>query len=257
MRADMKYILGDRRGSRLAGPRKGKRFSPAEFRKFDWDFDDAPFVAGYVGQALERSLIGRRRWGRGYADKPIARYLSSQVGRLWNDVLSDIREALRKAEIVEAHWPDIVTHHVAVDVVRLDGDLRWSNWRGTYLALSDEYAPPLYVDPDSRRLCRNTSIETRRMRQKRLAAEAARDLASRMRPLSPTKQLHRLSDGNWWEVTLGDARTSDVSNWATADVVLRAGMSNLPRKMLYGRPGVFATSKRQLSAKEMKRHGLI
>ena len=60
MRSDMKWVLGDQRGSRFSGPRKGQRFSSAKFRKHDWDIDDTPFAGGLVGHGLEKSLIGVR-----------------------------------------------------------------------------------------------------------------------------------------------------------------------------------------------------
>ncbi len=41
-----------------------------------------------------------------------------------------------------------------------------------------------------------------------------------------------------------------------ADVVHRAGLSSLPGEKLYGRPGIYAAEKRQLSKAEIKRLGL-
>lgn len=257
MRSDMKWILGDHRGSRLAGPWKGKRFSPAEFRKFDWDVDDAPFVAGNVGHALERSLIGgRARTGRGVKWNLMARFLSSRVGRNWNDVLSEIRAELRGTKIAEAHWPHLVTQWVAIRTTGVDGDVVYENWRRQACRLSHESAPKFYVDSGCGRLHRNTFIVTRRMRQKRTAAAQAAELASRMRPLSPTCQLHLLADGNWWEVQLVDLdRSEALHRCRVPDVVLAAGLSQLSRETLYGRPGIFASAKRLLSSREVERYG--
>ena len=256
MRSDMKRLMGDKRGSRLSGPRKGRRFSPAEFRKYDWDVDDAPFVGGLVGHALEMSLIGPRRYHRGYNSKPLARYLSSQVGRPWNDVLSAIRAELRGADVVEAYWPGLLTGIVAVKAAVVDGRVMIESWRGR-VPLSDPHAPKFYVDPRTGRLHRNTSIETTRMRSKRIAAAKSAELSGRMRELSPHRQLHRLADGNWWEVTLTEiARVpGGVNDWMH-DAVLRANLSDYPRETLYGRAGVYATAKRPLSALEIRRYGL-
>jgi hypothetical protein len=258
MRSDMKRILGDHRGSRLAGAWKGKRFSPAEFRKVDWDLDDAAFVAGNVGHALETSLIGvRSRTGRGIKSQLMARFLSGQVGRKWNDVLSEIRAELRDTEIAEAHWPHLVTRWVAIRATVVDGEILCQNWWGQISPLSDEAAPKFYVDPRCGRLHRNTSIITYRMKQRRAAAAKAAELATRMRPLSPTCQLHRLADGNWWEVKLLDwDRVQSRDRPQVKDVVFAAGLSQLSRDVLYGRPWALATAKRLLSSREIKRYGL-
>lgn len=254
MRSDMKYLLGDKRGSRWKGPRKGKRFSKAEFRKYDWDEDDTNFVAGHVGQVLERKLIGTRRWRRGYNHKPLLRYLSSQVGRAWGEVYSDICAALRSSQIAQAHWPYVFKSAVAVDTRLVNGQILVENWSNKLALLSDTHTQ-FYVDPRDGCLRRNTEIETYRMRQKRLAAEQAAELAPRMRALSRTRQLHLLDDGNWWEVTLAEIGWAKVHG-ITDDVVLRAGLSYLPRNQLYGREGVIAIAKRPLSRRDLKRHRL-
>ena len=263
MRSDMKWVLGDHRGSRVSGPRKGQRFSPAEFRKHDWDIDDTQFVAGVVGHGLEQSLIGKRwRAARGYKTKPLERYLARQVGRLWNDVFSEIWAALRQSRIGEAHGRYLLTSLVAIRVRIIDSEILWENWCGRSLSLSDSSAPALYVDPCSGRLHRNTTIETPRTRKKRLAAAKTEELSTRMwQPLrmrrsSPTRQLHLLADGNWWEVILAEQDKQLRLHASPQDVVLSAGLSGLPRETLYGRPGVFAVAKRSLSAKEIRRFGL-
>ncbi len=255
MRSDMKHLLGDMRGSRWKGPRKGKRFPKAEFRKYDWDEDETNFVAGHVGQVLERKLIGTRRWRDGYNQKPLKRYLSSHVGRRWNDVYAGISTQLRGARIAEARWHYLLKSLVAVEARLVDGSIHVANWCGELVPLSDSPRMLFYVDPRDGRLRRNTEIETYRMRQKRLAAEQAAELAPRMRALSRTRQLHLLTDGNWWEITLAEIGWAKVHG-LTDDAVLRAGLSDLPRNKLYGRDGVISTGKRPLSRQELKRHRL-
>lgn len=78
-----------------------------------------------------------------------------------------------------------------------------------------------------------------------------------MRELSPTLQLHRLDDGLWWAVTLHQLHwRRELGIGPDDDVVLRAGLSKLPRAVLYGRPRVVGIGKRQLSSREIERHGL-
>ncbi len=255
MRGDMKWILGDKRGSRIGGPRKGRRFSSAEFRKYDWDIDDAPFVGGRVGRGLEMKLTGGYRNWRGINSKPVERYLSRQVGRLWNDIYSDASAALRRTRIAEAHWSYLLTQYVATQLHVVEDELFWSDWNGGLIPLSHGSARKLYVDPRDGCLHRNTSIETHRMRQKRITARAAQELSSRIRVVSPSRQLHLLGDGSWWEVELQDVKKAKAHG-LTEDVVLRASLSRLRPERLYGRRDVMAVGKRQLSAQDMKRHGL-
>jgi hypothetical protein len=87
-----------------------------------------------------------------------------------------------------------------------------------------------------------------RWRAARLKEEA--DLAKRMRVVDDKTQLH-LFDGAWWEVKLGK-----IALHAYEDVVRRSKLSQLPIEKLYGRPGVYARDKRQLSKAEMKKLGL-
>lgn len=258
MRLDMKWILGDHRGSRISGPRKGQRFSPAEFRKHDWDIDDAPFAAGLIGHGLEAKLIGKRwRAGRGLKFDLMSRYLSSQVGRAWNNVLSDIRAQLRDADIAEAHWPHLVTGWVAIKTDVLNGDIVYTSSYGPQSSLSDERAPKFYVDPSTGHLHRNTFIVTYRMKQKRIAATKAAELATRMRALSLTRQLHLLVDGNWWDITLRELDIAQrLGRRPVLDVVLSGGLSKLPSETLYGRRHVFASTKRPLSNWEIRRYDL-
>jgi hypothetical protein len=254
MRSDMKKILGDQRGSRCTVPWKGKRFSPAEFRKHDWDIDDSQFVGGLVGHGLEKSLVGTRsRSARGFTTKPVKRYLARQVGRPWNDVLSEMRTALRGSEIVEANWLSIMQANVAMRTQLVNGEVLAQNWCGKLLPLA-QISEQFYVDAVSGCLHRNSSIETHRMRQKRLAAAEAAERKSRMRELSPDRQLHLLNDGRWWEISLADTALSHAGQ--LDDVVLRVGLSDLPPLTLYGRRRVFAQTKRVLSKAELKRHAL-
>ncbi len=126
----------------------------------------------------------------------------------------------------------------------------------------------LYVDPITGILRRNkhwTTWQARR-RHLRVAQEAALD--ARMKVISPQKQLHLFGE-TWWEITLAEGppgqRTRITSphvlpGWQTPviepDVIIRAGFSKLPRKELYGRDGVYAAAKRQLSSREMRDLGL-
>ena len=64
-------------------------------------------------------------------------------------------------------------------------------------------------------------------------------------------QAHRFGEG-WWEVKLAKIETPG----SFVDVVRSARLSTLAPDVLYGRCGVYAREKRQLSKAEMKRLGL-
>ena len=87
--------------------------------------------------------------------------------------------------------------------------------------------------------------------------QAERELHARMVPGKDNVQYHLLADGTWWEVTLArhpDVRSVDAV--APIDFVLDAGLASLPPGELYGREGVYAVKKRQLSRRDASRLGL-
>jgi hypothetical protein len=96
-----------------------------------------------------------------------------------------------------------------------------------------------------------------------MQAAAAKHRATRMREISDTVQAHRLDDNCWWEVRLAPIPTRTVkypSRDGTreyrvpdkfTDVVRSARLSTLPAQELYGRDGVYAANKRQLSRREI------
>ncbi|MGQ0531271.1 MAG: hypothetical protein ACT4OF_01095 [Caulobacteraceae bacterium] len=78
--------------------------------------------------------------------------------------------------------------------------------------------------------------------------QLAEELAARMRVINATTQLH-LFERAWWEVKLAKVKPQV----AHVDVVHSARLTKLPAETLYGRYGVYACEKRQLSKAEMKR----
>jgi hypothetical protein len=101
-----------------------------------------------------------------------------------------------------------------------------------------------------------------------MRAAAEKHRAARMRVISDDAQAHKLDDECWWEIRLA-AIPMKVMTYPSAlgprqysirepftDVVLSAKLSQLPVEELYGRDGVFAGSKRQLSRREILDLGL-
>jgi hypothetical protein len=193
---------------------------------------------------------------------PLKRYLESQVGRPWNKVWSEICENLKPTNTVQQHVRDHIPDFVAINTLLKDGEI-WVQHRWSRGPLKDSHVK-LFVDPKSGLLRRNKywrSWNTQK-RQEREAEVA--ELAKRMRVVSHKRQLHLLADGAWWEVTLARAPArmperpaapgvrSYMNQAVEIDVVQDAQLSPLERSDLYGRMGVYAVAKRQLSKKEMR-----
>ncbi len=194
---------------------------------------------------------------------PLKRFLESQAGRPWNKVWSEICENLKPSNTVQQHVRDHIGDFVATKTLLKDGEVwvhhhRWSRepLKGSHVRL--------FVDPKSGLLRKNKHWRSWNAAARARKAEQAKAREARMRVLSPTKQLHLLDDGAWWEVTLAPVPTGveEVKTRhgvrrhsfekAVEDAVLRAGLSALDRAALYGRAGVYAVAKRQLSKKDMR-----
>jgi hypothetical protein len=108
-----------------------------------------------------------------------------------------------------------------------------------------------YVHPRTGLLRKNERFKSWNARQRTARAKAEAELAARMRVLDEKTQLH-LFDGVWWEVKLAKIPAGSLY----ADVVHRAKLSRMAGEKLYGRSGVFACDKRQLSKAEIRRFEL-
>jgi hypothetical protein len=122
----------------------------------------------------------------------------------------------------------------------------------------------LYVHPRTGLLCRNSEDVSWRRRYRERQQIAERERANRWRELSPSHQLHRL-DEQWFIVEIAALPPAPAMVW---DAVRRRritrGTSETRRAMedrytqaLFGRPGVYAASKRQLASREMRDYGLL
>lgn len=81
---------------------------------------------------------------------PLRRYFESQVGRLWNDVYSDVCSKLDTNSTVKQHVRDHIKDFVEIDTYRTDGVVYSSNKNYT---LGQYGVSGLYVDPDTGVLC--------------------------------------------------------------------------------------------------------
>jgi hypothetical protein len=199
--------------------------------------------------------------------RPLQRYLESQINRPWDKVWSEISRSLRVTSAVQQHVRDHVTDFVAIRVVVKDGAIWVPERSGRLTRLEDSYLR-MYVDPRTGLLRRNKHFKSWSHKRRDEEAAVARQLAERMRELEPGLQLHRFDDGTWWEIRLAPVPTEvvKVESGNTVktvnrilphtDVVCGTSLSKLPPAELYGRWGVYAVAKRQLSRKEMLALGL-
>jgi hypothetical protein len=258
MREDMDEIIIERPrwGSRMRHKRRAGRFDgKVEVRR---DAEGMPFRIGLQRAAFQagqpKSLNENLR--------PLQRYLESQINRPWDKVWSEISKNLRVTSAVQQHVRDHVPDFVAIRIVTKGGALWVPEWNGRLVRLEDSYVR-MYVDPRTGLLRRNKHFKTWSRKRRDEQAVVARQLAGRMRELAPDLQLHLFDDGAWWEVRLAPIPTERVTegsgntartfyrNLPYADVVRGTTLTTLPCWELYGRTGVYAVAKRQLSRKEM------
>jgi hypothetical protein len=183
---------------------------------------------------------------------PLSRYLERQVNRPWNKVWSEISAKLKPDSTVQQHVRDHVGDFVAIRTSFKDGAV-WVGEPGVFgnrpLKLT-ESRTRLYVDPRSGLLRRNKHAKTWKQR---LAAQYF-ERHRRMREIAPNLQAHRFDGRGWWEVMLAPTNLYPyVIVRLGIDVVLSAGFSTLMPDVLYGRRGVYAIAKRQMSKREIAR----
>ena len=252
MRKDMSKVIVER-------PRRGtwKAGKPGRTRALV-DDDGAPIRA--KGAKEPKGREPKTKWLNENLN-PLKRYLASQVGRPWRKVYSEISEHLKPSSTVQQHVRDHLTDFVAVKT-RTEKGVMWADTRwGRPMPLSDTNHL-YYVHPRTGLLLKNERRVTFQQARRRARELEEAERAKRMRVIDATTQVHLFKDA-WWELKLAkisqyQARDPHTGGYYTAqdrytDVVHSAKLSGLPAEKLYGRHGVYACEKRQLSKAEMKR----
>ena len=253
MRSDMAKVIVERPRVGGQGARKGR--SPR-------DLDHLP-----KRQGLRRAARQSGDWKTLNEHlNPLRRYLHGQVGRPWNSVWSDICANLRPTSAVQQHVRDHIFDFVAKDVIARDSEV-YVNRRyfGGPIPLRDS-GFELWIDPGTGILRENRHRITDRQRRRARRRHEEQALRQRVVTVSDQQQYHLLADGGWWEVTLALVPTHEEPRKYRGqtvgieqvespvyDAVLGPKLSELPRHVLYDRCGVYATAKRKLSKKEIKR----
>ena len=223
---------------------------------------------------LARDKIGMGRAASETGDRkmlnenlaPLRRYITGQVGRPWAKVWAEICANLSVTSTVQQHVRDHISDLVAFNgVTRCGGQvLVLGRWGGPKPLETSWFE--FWVEPATDILRRNRRLQTPRMKRKARRKDWQSNLRKRMVERDAQRQYHLLDDGAWWVVTLEVEPTAPAKpnyrgrvvngkplSLPFVDVVLRAGLSRLPRHELYGRHGVYSVAKRQLSREEAKR----
>lgn len=252
MREDMFKVIVER-------PR---RYKAADAQAARWRDDiEGPqhlgMRAGYGYRALNENL------------NPLRRYLRAQVGRPWSKVYSEIAENIDRRNTVQQHIYQHIDDFIAIQVeLREDGRLVDLNQRYGNADVAQE----LYVDPRTELICVNKNYRSWRRRQDQRQRAQQVEIDARRRVINPETQLLLLT-GEWFEVRVAVLPSEFVTivvadgqkkrtrkTESRFDVVLKRRISRLDERdkriKLYGSDTFYAASKRQLSRRELKAHGL-
>jgi hypothetical protein len=238
MRDDMFEIIIERprHASRVRFPRKLRRRDAVATRH---DPERLGFIAGIgmTNKSLNENLA------------PLRRYLERQVNRPWDKVWSEICAKLRPSSTVQQHVRDHISDFVAIRTFMKDGVVWATEDRRFYTRPQPlkESRAKLFVDPRSGVLRPNKYYQARWQSKAKV-----RERAKRMREVSPTVQIHRFGKYGWWEVVLTPTRLDRYELIKSGlDIVTQLRFSELMPHDLYGRDGVYAIVKRQLSKREI------
>jgi hypothetical protein len=236
MRADMFKVIVER-------PRRGGGGD----RVARWRFAD-PEDGGPTHEGMRRAHTDRK--GLNENLNPLRRFLERSVGKYWNKVYAEVCEHLAPGNTVQQHVRDHVEDFVAIRTAYIRGKVWVFPHRFGRPQPIDKAWEDFYVHPKSGVLLRNKHAGRLSWVQRAKTGSRVEAVCDRRRDLPDGRQLHRLN-GIWYEVMLAMIpRGSEVHD-------LVRGFSVLEPTELFGRVGVYAASKRQLSARELKSHGLV
>jgi len=259
MREDMFKVVVER-------PRRGGRAHKSEGRRYRASEDVAPKIG------MKQGYVNRKWLNENLA--PLKRWLESQANRPWDKVYAELCANIDRRNTVQEHIFAHIENFVERETRLHDGKVfvltRW----GRELQLVDESNATLYVHPLTGVLLKNRHRVTRKQRNKNALQAARAAIAAKRRDLGPFEQLHCV-EGTWYYVTLvvvSESFWQDGLNGAPGkwlypqhwDVLRRQMVCRDPRirqagqtaLALYGKPDVYAATKRKLSSAELKRYAL-
>lgn len=189
---------------------------------------------------------------------PLRRWLRAQVGRLWDDVYSEACAVIKPDSVVRAHIKTHLLEFVLRDTFMHAGEV-WCfaryRWFGTNELPVTKLAgrwTAFYVHPQTGLLCEIPAKPRSRWRDK-----TDDDLARVQRWLDDTTLL-RQCNGIWFESRMESFPAREVRREGPLkfDLNTHRLLSRTDAERVYGRPTI-CVAKRQLSRRELKRHGLV
>jgi hypothetical protein len=263
MRADMFKVVVER-------PRRGGGdWGARAFRASE----DVPAKLGM------RSGYSNRKWlNENLA--PLRRFLESQAGRSWDSIFSEICRTIDGRSTVKQHIRQHIEDFVVIKTQMVNGEVVGPRWHwGSETAPLAELRQTLYVDPRNGCLLRNTARDLERRRQREAAARRVREAYAGRRVLDAVRQLHKI-DGVWFLVEVASlplprTTTRMIGGRAQGRLLYEPRWDALRKTLvsrahgwqppaagascnhdLYGNPGLYAVSKRQLSRRDARRYGV-
>lgn len=279
MRSDLNKQLCERqrRGSSMSySPwRRDKRHE----EQYQVGREDDEAFDGIAGGHRE-SMTKRYGWDRKSFNenlKPLYGFIHKSVGRKWDDVYSEICSVFDKRSVINqhilVHLDQYVEQQIAVDE---NGKLYITDyqysWRHDRRLLEESSYVEYYVDPRDGILKRNTAMLSRRESNKRARLRREEKELLTKRVIDKTTELHKIKfesgiahteDGIWYEVKFSEqkpVRRFEYWQPVWAKKPLSREVVEYPYVMDVLRGSVrekrYASSKRQLAHKELKRYGL-
>jgi len=202
---------------------------------------------------------------------PLRRYLHAQTGRPWNKVFSEICASIDRRNTVQQHVHEHIRGFIAIDVGVRDGRLIDLENR---LGRDSEISQELYVDPRMGLIRSNKDYRSWRHGFAERCRREQAEIEKRRRKVDERVFLLLLDNawfrvdvdvlpkGHWVEKVVNGKTRGHLVAEPRYDVVLRRSISQAMEselqqcKHLYGSEELYAVSKRQISAREIKAHRL-
>jgi hypothetical protein len=243
MRYDMSKVIVER--PRLRFPLKNGSAYPRGHLKNQWapNFEDAPRIESMGGTYAKKWLNENLQ--------PLVRFLRSRVGRLWDDVHSEISERISCKSAVQKHVLDHLRGYVQEHPIMVDGVAMRVAYRSQrpFLEPLVSYGMRFlfFVDPVSRALTL-APIASRKNRNRKNQPDPDRHVISR------EIELRRIN-GVWYEITVSTIPKDEVARARCFDVLERRLVLGDRNNDLW-QSDRYAAKKRQLSTDEIVRHSL-
>ncbi|WP_395319438.1 hypothetical protein [Variovorax sp. UC74_104] len=199
---------------------------------------------------------------------PLKRWLHKQVHRPWDKVYAELCSGIDKRSTVQAHIFEHIEDFVDRGAVMRDGEVlvRASRWgRGDRVPLEEASRVELFVHPVTGILLPNRRVAQARQRERgERNGQHGKNEELSFVEIDELTQWHRVN-GDWFEITLATTPPMKAPGvWDKRFDVLRRcfvrttcawgrpEFGESSNQVMYGRPDVYAATKRQLSRKEIR-----